>query len=200
MQTIEGISVNRWMRARYHGLRRGAESEYESTRQKAELGLRHFPDLDFWKDVSIDFELAEDMVRELTHNGQTPLTEKEHWEIPTGKCLGHVIDNMENTPSIGYMQLQQALQKAGSNRLRLLLAHGWEYPDGWGYCDYALLRVDLIQTWIDRHSQGNYGALVVCSCNPKGSEVNAKGTTVLYGKGDIYPDFICQQHETVLVE
>jgi len=198
MQTVEDIRIYRWMRARYNGLVIDAKSKYEFQRSKAQRALRHIPDLDFWKDVSVDFEFSQEFHEEWTKGGRVPLMPGEY-DMRVGKCLGYVVDNTENSPDVGYLNLQQALTKAGSNRIRLLHAHGHMTYLGWKFIDYLIISGGVVQEWVDQHSE-DYGALVVCSCNREKASLKSAGTAVVYAKGLIHMDFICQDHETVLVE
>ena len=198
MQTIEDISIYRWMCARYNGLVTNAKSEYEFRRSKAQRALRHIPDLDFWKDVSFDVEVSREIHEEWTKNESVSLM-PGGYDMRVGKCLGYVVDNTENSPDVGYSNLQQALTKAGSNRIRLLHANGDMTRFGWKFFDYLIVVGGVVQEWVDQHSE-DYGALVVCSCNEKKASLKSAGTAVIYAKGLIYMDFICQNHETVLAE
>lgn len=112
------------------------------------------------------------------------------YELFNSKALDDIdtiLANLFSFFDLRLSDLEKALKIVGSNRVRVLSAHGRDsvywLRKRWFYYENNR-KVELVQDWIDRHSQReNYGALVISSCNPGDRVPRFRGVPIFYFKG-----------------
>ena len=144
-----------------------------------------FPSYDFLFDLFVTDDRLE---FEKKYNPQ------ETHRYAVASALGAILNNARYSPEITYATMERILSES-SGRAAILSAHGMTVSGIWCYSDGKGL--GFVQDWIDEHDNGDYGALLIHSCNESGVRPFIERTPLFYAEGLVG---VIQEYRTVLLE